>query len=500
MLKRFALGGVAIFLLVAAATATAALLQVKDVVDIINTGHKIKGIDKVLDNVSGGGPQTILVLGTDGRWSDKQTGDPKRSDTIMLIRLDPGKDATAVMSLPRDLAVNIPGYCVTSKCKLNAAYAHGGPKLAVQVIKSLFGGHFPINHVVSVDFNGFTRAINRLGCVYVDVDRTYFHSNKGIPALPGLRWSAINVKSGYQKLCGRDSLAFVRFRHQDNDEVRAARQQWFLRQAKDQIPLSELFTSREDLLRALAHYTDTDVHSDKATLKLIKLTIQSAGHPVRSIKFLENFVDNGAFVTISQGDLDAARDSFLAAQAAGPTQVRPSGQTTTTKTTTTEHGAAHHKHKHKHASATLAPGLMDDQTAVEDFVADAATRTRFRLYYPRDVLRAGGFSNDDPPRVYAIPDKNGHQRRAYRIVFSTGQDGQYYGVQGLTWTQPPLLEHPSETRVVNGRHLELFYDGSHLRVVAYRTEHAVYWVSNTLSEALTNQQMLGIASSLRSIS
>src|SRR6476469_6343458 len=107
LIKRFALGAALIALLSAGATATAGLLEVKTVADIIKTGKTIPGIDHVLDDVSGGGPQTILVLGSDRRYGDGK-GTPARSDTIMLIRLDPSKEATAVMSIPRDLVVDIP--------------------------------------------------------------------------------------------------------------------------------------------------------------------------------------------------------------------------------------------------------------------------------------------------------------------------------------------------------------------------------------------------------
>ena len=81
------------------------------------------------------------------------------------------------MSIPRDLKVEIPGYGTD---KFNAAYAYGGPKLTLQVVKELTG--LPINHVVNVDFLGFVRAVDAIGCVYTDVDRRYYHSNVGVPA------------------------------------------------------------------------------------------------------------------------------------------------------------------------------------------------------------------------------------------------------------------------------------------------------------------------------
>ena len=74
--------------------------------------------------------------------------------------------------------------------------------------------------------------------------------------------------------------------------------------------------------------------------------------------------------------------------------------------------------------------------------------------------------------------------------------GEYYGVQGTDWRDPPILGKPSETRNVSGRKLMLFRDGSRLSLVAWRTDNAVYWVSNTLSLSLTNAQMLAIARSL----
>jgi hypothetical protein len=75
-------------------------------------------------------------------------------------------------------------------------------------------------------------------------------------------------------------------------------------------------------------------------------------------------------------------------------------------------------------------------------------------------------------------------------------DGQFYGVQGTTWRNPPLLASPSATRKVKGRRLELFRSGSRLRFVAWRTSRATYWVSNTLNLKLTDAEMLALAASL----
>jgi LCP family protein required for cell wall assembly len=477
MIKRFGLGALLIVVLSAAATATAGLLEISDDVALFGSGARIPGIANVLDAVPGGGPQTVLVLGSDRRYADIKAKIPPRSDTIILIRLDPSKAATAVMSIPRDLKVHIPGHGTD---KINAAYALGGPKLTVQTVRGLF--NFPINHVVNVNFGGFRRAVDRLGCVYVDVDRRYFNDNNP-PVDSPTDYATIDIQPGYQKLCGSDALDYVRYRHLDNDFVRAARQQDFLRQAKDQFGLGTLFGSRKELLRIFGRYTQTDIHSTDATLKLLKLAFESSRHPIREVHFLGGISPDGAYVEITPENLARVRDEFLNAQASsGPRR-------------TGAPPAIRHHRRRARRRAGLASGLVPDKTEGQDYVADASTRTGFALYYPTVRLALGNYAKLGP-RVYDVYDRGHHRYRAYRLVVYAGEVGQYYGIQGTTWTAPPILDSPSETRSVGGRKMELFFDGSRLRLVAFRTPRAVYWVSNSLSETLTNRQMLDVARSM----
>jgi hypothetical protein len=74
--------------------------------------------------------------------------------------------------------------------------------------------------------------------------------------------------------------------------------------------------------------------------------------------------------------------------------------------------------------------------------------------------------------------------------------GQYYGVQGTTWLNPPILNKPTQTETVNGRQLMLFANGGKLSLVAWRNAGAVYWISNTLTDDIGNRQMVAIAASL----
>ncbi len=486
MYKRFAIAGVVITLLTAGAVASAGLLEVKDLVQVIkdeSVGHTIPGLKGALDDVPAGKPQTILVLGSDRRFVDIKQDNPARSDTMMLVRLDPSKEATAVMNIPRDLKVpiQVPGGGIDTT-KINAAYSYGGPALAVKTVRDLL--HIPINHVVNVNFGGFQRAVNRLGCVYVDVDRRYYHSNAGLP--PSQQYAEINVPAGYQKLCGSQSLDYVRFRHADDDLVRANRQQDFLRQAKDQIGLGRLFGDRKELLRIFGRYTDTDLHSNSAILRLLKLAFESSGHPIREVRFRSDIAAD--FVTASPQQLEVSKSEFLNVKASqGRRQV------------TAQKQSAKARKRARRTSPGLPPGVIDDRLGAENVVAETSTRVGFPVYVPRARLARGSYVTDGSPRAYDIYDGAHHRHRAYRIVVNAGFDGQYYGIQGMTWKSPPILDDPSDKMRMRGRSYQLFYDGGRLRLVAWRTPRAVYWVSNTLSETLTNKQMLAIARSLSRI-
>src|SRR5262249_40277112 len=98
---------------------------------------------------------------------------------------------------------------------------------------------------------------------------------------------------------------------------------------------------------------------------------------------------------------------------------------------------------------------------------------------------------------YKIPDQQGKNHGAYRIVIDSGAPGEYYGVEGTTWKSPPILANPDRQITQNGRKLMLFYDGDKLRVVGWRTPKAVYWVSNTITHRLSNAKMIAIAASLQ---
>jgi len=480
MWKRFLIGAVLVVLLSATAVASGVLLQVHETIAVFqNESTPIPGIKNELDKVEPGGPQTILVLGSDGRYGEK--GIPVRSDTMIVVRLDPDKNATAVMSIPRDLKVEIPG---RGSGKINTAFALGGPRLSVRTVKALL--QIPISHVVNVNFNGFQRAVNRLGCVFVDIDRRYFNDRGG----PG-GYATIDIKPGYQKLCGSDSLDYVRYRHLDDDFVRAARQQDFLRQAKGQIGLGKVFGDRNELLKIFGRYTDTDIarDNDAAILRLIKLAYDSTKNPIHEVRFRGGQSDNLEFVEISPENLDRTIDDFIDVGLGSTAEQAADAQ------------AARKKPKPIKNTGRLAPGLVERKESGEDHVlAMAAKQSSLPIYFPKAIYARGGYQRESP-RLYDIYDRNKNKYRAFRLVLSLeGKgNGQYYGVQGMTWKAPPILDNPTDEVRMRKRTYRRYFDGRKIRLIAWETPKAVYWVTNTLSHRLTNRQMMDIARSLQRI-
>ncbi|QEC47737.1 LytR family transcriptional regulator [Baekduia soli] len=499
-LLRAGLSVLVIVLLTAAATATAGLLKIKDEI-AAPPGAPPPIHTKEVTEAKPGKPQTIVILGSDRRYADLkknnpllEKSNPARSDTILLVRMDPDQQATAVLSIPRDLKVLIPGYGIN---KINAAYSLGGPGLTAATIKQLFGGDFTINHIINVQFKGFREAVDAVGCVYTDVDRRYYHSNLGLPVSE--HYAEIDVRPGYQRLCGQRALDYVRFRHADTDIVRAARQQDFLRSAKDQLSTSALINQRSKLIRILkgATQTDTSLRSVGEVIKLAKLAIFSADHPVAQIKFPATFTGDpatGEYVEASEQTIQTLRNQFFHASP----QVRKKTAASTPVRNTTGNAQA--------ARARLVSG----RTAGENAVARAVAQRRlgFRLYFPGKLTPAGRYASvtesgsltAPSPRIYTIRDRAGHPHQAYRLVVLESLDeGSYYGIQGTDWRTPPLLAHPTSSTTVGGKRLLLFKSGSRLRFVAWKRKDAVYWISNSLTLSLSNAQMLGIAGSLTHI-
>ena len=197
--------------------------------DLKPTSKDVIVAQKTLDLPVAHQPATALVVGYDYRFGD----DPQRSrsDTLMLLRADPGTKSISMLSFPRDLIVDV--YCPGSapvRDRINSAYARCGSKGTLETVRKLTG--LPINYLITVNFRGFRQIVDKLGGVWLDVDRRYYNVNDGRAST---NFSNINLQPGYQRLSGANALSFVRFRHTDSDLYRLARQQQFVRAFKEQI-------------------------------------------------------------------------------------------------------------------------------------------------------------------------------------------------------------------------------------------------------------------------
>ena len=216
-----------------------------------------RAAEAVLDEVPpADDPAVALVIGYDSRLG-KDKGNPPRSDTLILVRADPRLETISLLSLPRDLVVEIPACrgLPPRLGRINSAFTDCGMKGTVETVRSFTG--VPINYMIAVDFVGFIDIVDALGGVYVDVDRRYFNDNAGLG--PGQTYARIDLRPGYQRLRGRDALAFVRYRHTDSDLYRNARQQEFLKAFKQQVSSLWSVTKLRGIVRAVTRNVEVGV-------------------------------------------------------------------------------------------------------------------------------------------------------------------------------------------------------------------------------------------------
>jgi LCP family protein required for cell wall assembly len=495
VIKRGVLAMFLVMSMSATALATTVILEVDDLKnEFLGEGRQQFEIPEITQ-AEAGGPRTILILGSDERYDDRKMGIKPRSDTILLVRADPGKQAVALMSIPRDLKVDIPG---RGSNKINDAYEEGGPRLTVRTVKKLFedatGEPFPINNVINVNFSTFRRAVDYVGGVYIDVDRDYFNDKSGGP---GAAYAKIDIDPGYQKLMGQDALDYVRYRLGDNDFIRAARQQDFLRQARGQAGVRKLVSvsDRKKLVRVFGRYfeVDSSFRSTKEIFRMLRLglyLIQESPR-VNEVRFRADEAANPAIdsrLYASEEQLRKTHHEFMHAKgSAKPRQ--------TSEPTAEDRESARVRRKRNRNRRAAVPGLEEARAQGMDQAVLADPKLDFPFYFP-SLRTTGAAYAGDRPRIYTIRDELGKKHEAYRLVVSKGIIGEYYGVQGTTWRDPPILDGSDETRTVNGRRFLLYRDGRRLRLVAWKTKRAVYWISNTLSQSLNQRQMLAIAESL----
>jgi LCP family protein required for cell wall assembly len=569
-------------------------------------------------------PVTALILGYDHRYADGNA--PSRSDTLMLVRLDPQAKTLSFLSLPRDLYVAIPGH---GSNKINAAYSDGGvtggPTLALQTVENLL--HIPINYLIPINFRGFIQTVNTFGGAYVEVDRRYYNRNDGTAATD---YANIDLQPGYQLLKGASALAFARYRHTDSDIYRIARQQAFLREFKKRLSLSSIVTNVIDLANIakknvkivtasggsvgpekMLSYARTVAGIPHSNIVQVRLSGDGGNNSTggtyvyASTQQVQTAVDQFVHPDVAAGHLVSARDvggkrlgvkttaTKKAAPAVPPAHLRVlvlngsqvAGIARETKDRLQAAGYKLANYGNLPASGSSTPGpqyhsavyytstspsvkssasvlqkavLDSDLSAVPSTLrsltsqadvivvlgttyngqltlAKTAAQTApseasspmgpapafggtfrheqhwlgFPILYPAQMPKGTTYGDPyftqsgAPFRAYWI---SGHGKALHLTAYLPGAYGSHntFGVQWTTWTDAPVLDSPAETRLVTGadgrqRRWQLYYNGGNLHRIAVINGGSVVWITNSLTDDLTNKTMVAIARSLRPV-
>ena len=437
-----------------------------------NDPREVQAARSQLVTAKPGKPIDILILGSDRRAGQPYLG--ARSDTLIVVRLNPRTGSISMLSVPRDLLVDIPGY---GQNKINAAYSFGGARLSLEVVKHLLG--VPINDFIDINFDGFEQVVNQLGGAYLMIDHRYYNNT----AVTG--FASIDIQPGYQRLRGADALDFVRYRHDQNgDFTRIVRQQMFLREMKRELAGSAKLQSLPQFLAVMniiSHNVTSDISSLGKLYQLLTLVLQLNTHEIYQTHIDGSTPTIGgiSYVTATPQEVEAAVHQFLhpvAARRPAPT-VRsvPSGA-----------GAA----GGSAGRARPAKVVITDTPAHVALWRSLQKASRLPLFMPARLPGSLGY---DQFRAYRVPTGSGEARAA--VVVGTTPLGGFWDVQAIAWTNAPILASPDATVSRGGRSYSLYYDGAHLHMVAWRVGRVAYWVVNTLDDELSDRTMLALATS-----
>ena len=237
--KKIAIAVVLAVLVVFVGAGTAAALWVNSVNETLTKGQKsATELDEINDvlvkTTTFEEPFYMMLIGSDARADDESMG--ARSDTNIVVRVDPTTNSATLVSIPRDTMINIDGY---GYCKFNAAYSYGGAALAIKEANELLGVN--ISHYAEVDFNSLIGLVDTVGGVDVTVDQRI-----NDPDADGsvIGQKKIIIEAGEQHMDGETALVFARSRaYVDGDFTRTANQRKLIAALAEKIlsmPLAKL--------------------------------------------------------------------------------------------------------------------------------------------------------------------------------------------------------------------------------------------------------------------
>lgn len=217
---------------------------------IIGADEKIVSDEKLNERIN------ILLLGIDDGDSEAAATEPKRTDAILLASFDPATNQVAVLSIPRDTKVILPGHVDPEK--INSAYTYGGVVMAKQTVANLL--RVPIHYYILANWQGFIDIVNLIGGVDIYVDNDMYYEDPYADLV-------IDIKHGYQHMDGETAGKYVRFRKDELGDIgRVQRQQKFMRAAAEQMFSIQNVAQISNLLATLDKHVETDLN----TLTMLK--------------------------------------------------------------------------------------------------------------------------------------------------------------------------------------------------------------------------------------
>jgi LCP family protein required for cell wall assembly len=210
---------------------------------------------------------SLLVLGSDARPDELQRGESGRTDTLLAFVADRAPGGTAIISLPRDLWVAIPGF---GQERVNAAYALGGPEAAKGAVGAVLG--VPMQRYLLIGLQGVREVVDAAGGVEINVAAP-IHD----PAYPTDDYGTmvVDIPAGRQRMDGETALRYARTRHQDSDFGRVARQQQVLAALRGTLLQPVNWWRVPAVLAAVRRTTQTDL----GPLDLVPLGVSLVGSP-----------------------------------------------------------------------------------------------------------------------------------------------------------------------------------------------------------------------------
>ncbi|HHV61775.1 MAG TPA: LCP family protein [Firmicutes bacterium] len=197
-------------------------------------------------------PINIVILGNDVTYTEdgRPVEAATRADTILFLSMNPKTGSAHLISIPRDTRVRIPGH---GTGKINSAHAIGGPSLIMETVEELLG--LPVDRYVETDFRGFSKLIDMVGGVTVNVEKDMHYVDT---------WGklSIDLKQGVQKLDGNKALQYVRFRNDALGDIgRVRRQQELAKAFAHQVLQPANIARAPQMIETAMKYVKTDMTS-----------------------------------------------------------------------------------------------------------------------------------------------------------------------------------------------------------------------------------------------